>query len=100
MYFSTVAVAIAAVVPLANAHGSGLPQILGLDLADLKNRDLLNSLKARISGLDHVHSEPAKQARASPLECGEGIGSCPAGKCCSRANCTTTSHTSTCELCY
>lgn len=57
---------------------------MGLDIADLKARNLLHSISARMS--EGIHTDaPEIEARDSPPECGEGIGSCPAGKCCSRA---------------
>jgi hypothetical protein len=87
MHFSTIAVAtFAAVGPLANAHGSGLPQIIGLDVTDVKARNLLRNIGARFATPGHPHGIDL-EARDSPPECGEGIGSCPAGKCCSRAKC-------------
>jgi peptidoglycan/xylan/chitin deacetylase (PgdA/CDA1 family) len=91
MHFSNIALAtVAAVGPFANAHDTGLPQILGLDLADVKARSFLQGLGARLSETGHSHNAPV-HARDSPPECGEGIGSCPSGKCCSRAGyCGTT----------
>ncbi|KAH5128754.1 hypothetical protein HBH70_210270 [Parastagonospora nodorum] len=94
MHFSNIALAtIATVGPLANAHGTGLPQILGLDVADERARSLLRSIGAQLSEAGHVHAAPveARQSTPSPKECGEGIGSCPAGKCCSQIGyCDTT----------
>ncbi|CBX97226.1 hypothetical protein IAQ61_007359 [Plenodomus lingam] len=80
-----VAATIAAAGPLVNAHGAGLPKIVGLDPADVKSRDLLLALEERFSRLDHAQSEPALATRTSAPECGPGVGSCPAGECCSRA---------------
>ncbi|KAH8716802.1 hypothetical protein GQ44DRAFT_688868 [Phaeosphaeriaceae sp. PMI808] len=87
MYLSTIVVAtVATVAPLANAHGAGLPQILGLNVADLKSRDLLRSLEARITdAVLHPNEGNLAARQDSPKECGEGIGSCPTGQCCSRA---------------
>jgi peptidoglycan/xylan/chitin deacetylase (PgdA/CDA1 family) len=96
MYLSTVAIAtIAAISPLANAHGAGLPQILGLNVADLKARSLLQNVEARVPASGNA-AELHVEARQSKPECGEGIGSCPAGQCCSRSNfCGTTD-----DYCY
>ncbi|KAL6707644.1 hypothetical protein ACN47E_003994 [Coniothyrium glycines] len=98
MHFSNVAIATAAsIVPLANAHGVALPHIVGLDVASLKGRDLLRRLESRIAGAAaHIDSPlDSRQAESKP-ECGEGIGSCSAGKCCSRAGfCGTTG-----DYCY
>lgn len=85
MHFSTVVAATFAVGPLVNAHGVGLPKIIGLDSADVKSKVLLHALEKRISELVPAHSEPSLTARASAPECGPGVGSCPAGSCCSRA---------------
>ncbi|KAI8941905.1 hypothetical protein NX059_000019 [Plenodomus lindquistii] len=85
MLFSTLVAATFAIAPLVHAHGSGLPKIIGLDPADLKSRDLLHALETRFSQLSHARSEPSLETRASPPECGPGVGSCPAGKCCSTA---------------
>ncbi|KAH7412105.1 hypothetical protein DE146DRAFT_602168 [Phaeosphaeria sp. MPI-PUGE-AT-0046c] len=86
MHFTNIALAtVATVGPIVSAHGSGLPKIMGLHTTDLKARNLLHSISARMSEGGHTHV-PKIQARDSPPECGEGIGSCPAGKCCSRAN--------------
>jgi len=81
MYYSTVALAaIAAIAPAATAHGTGLPKLVGLDTSDLRVRNLLRDLNARLAVSD-VHNINARQT--GPKECGEGVGSCPAGKCCS-----------------
>lgn len=92
MYFSTVVVAtIATVAPLASAHGSGVPQILGLDVADLKARNLLSSLGARFAEVGDAHIKPTVEAREDKPECGPGVGSCGPGLCCSRSGfCGTT----------
>ncbi|KAH7072529.1 hypothetical protein FB567DRAFT_538323 [Paraphoma chrysanthemicola] len=85
MYLSTVAIASLAVLgPLAQAHGAGIPHIVGLDVADVRARELIRNLRARLAVGGHAH-EVELEARDSPKECGEGIGSCPAGKCCSRS---------------
>jgi hypothetical protein len=92
MHLPTIAIAfVATVSPLANADGSGLPQIIGLDVADVKARSLLRNLGVRVAASGHAH-EVSLETRASPPECGEGIGSCPAGKCCSRAGCKMIAH--------
>jgi hypothetical protein len=87
MHLSTIAIASLAVFgPVANAHSGGLPHIVGLDVADVKARHLLRELRARLAVVSDSH-EVDIEARDSPPECGEGIGSCPAGKCCSRSGC-------------
>lgn len=95
MHFSNVAFATAAtVVPLAAAHGAALPHIVGLNAASLKGRDLLHALESRFAGAA-AHIDSAFVApRNDPKNCGEGIGSCKAGECCSKEGyCgTTTAH--------
>lgn len=87
MYLSTVAIASLAVLgPVVRAHSAGIPQIVGLDVADVKARHLMRDLRARLAVAGHSHGVEI-EARDSPPECGEGIGSCPAGKCCSRSGC-------------
>jgi peptidoglycan/xylan/chitin deacetylase (PgdA/CDA1 family) len=82
MHFSTIAFAtIATVGPFAHAHGTGLPKIIGLDVADVKARSLLYKIGAPLSEAGHHHA-PAIERRDTP-NCGEGIGSCAAGECCS-----------------
>ena len=88
MRFSTAAVTLAVVAPLATAHGVGLPEIVGLNLKDLRTRNLLGNL--RHGGLGHVEHGKFLESRADDRECGEGIGSCPAGKCCSISGCKQT----------
>jgi peptidoglycan/xylan/chitin deacetylase (PgdA/CDA1 family) len=86
MHFSTLA-AVAAVAPLVSAHGSmGLPKIAGINMRDLKTRDLLANLEARIAEVSTAHAhEKRLTARQDDRQCGAGIGSCPAGQCCSGA---------------
>ncbi|KAF1917793.1 hypothetical protein BDU57DRAFT_446034 [Ampelomyces quisqualis] len=95
MHFSTIALAtLATVGSLTNAHRStGMPKIVGLDIADEKTRTLLKNLDARLSEghEDHALELETRQAPGSKPECGEGVGSCPADKCCSRSGfCGTT----------
>ncbi|KAJ8117835.1 hypothetical protein OPT61_g1055 [Boeremia exigua] len=86
MHFSTLA-AVAAIAPFVNAHGGmGLPRIAGINMRDLKSRDLLANLEARIAEVKVAHAhENHLTARQDDRECGAGIGSCPAGQCCSGA---------------
>ncbi|KAH8732274.1 hypothetical protein GQ44DRAFT_602887 [Phaeosphaeriaceae sp. PMI808] len=87
MHFSTALSAAAAVLPLVNAHGSPLPKIVGLNPRDLKARDLLSSLGARFTEVHEFHkAAPASlKKRQDGAECGQGIGSCAAGVCCSES---------------
>jgi hypothetical protein len=94
MHFSTALAAVAAIAPLASAHGSdhghGLPTIVGLNPKDLKARALLSNLGARFATInDFAKPEVAKplEARQDDRQCGAGIGSCAAGQCCSQAGC-------------
>jgi hypothetical protein len=90
MHFSNIAIAtLATVGPLVNAHGSGLPQIIGLDVADVKARSFLRNLGARLAeSQDHeMEARQTPPPPASPPNCGPGIGSCKAGECCSVIGC-------------
>lgn len=88
MHFSTLA-AVAAVAPFVSAHGGmGLPKIAGINMRDLKSRDLLANLEARIAEVQIAHAhENRLTARQDDRECGAGVGSCAAGQCCSPAGC-------------
>lgn len=86
MHFSTLA-AVAAIAPFVSAHGGmGLPKIAGINMRDLKARDLLANLEARIAEVKTAHAHENKLV-ARALECGSGIGSCAAGQCCSSSGC-------------
>jgi hypothetical protein len=89
MHFSTALAAAAAVVPLVSAHGSGLPTILGMNPKDLKARAILSNIGARFAEVhDFAHAEAKSlNARQDDRECGEGVGNCGAGLCCSQAGC-------------
>jgi peptidoglycan/xylan/chitin deacetylase (PgdA/CDA1 family) len=91
MHFSTALAAVAAVAPLVNAHegGPGLPRIAGLNVRDLKARDLFSNLKARVDEVNqevHEKRESLKPRQGgTDGQCGTGFGSCDAGYCCSEA---------------
>jgi hypothetical protein len=90
MHFSTALTAVAAVAPLVSAHGAGLPTIVGLHPKDLKARALLSNLGARFAEVHEFAKNEAKPLKArqnDDRECGQGIGSCGAGLCCSQAGC-------------
>jgi len=89
MRISSVITSIAATAPLIHAHGVHLPGIEGLAAKDVRVRGLLESLNGRST---FSHGSSFLEARQDdPKECGEGIGSCPDGECCSSAGfCGTT----------
>jgi antitoxin (DNA-binding transcriptional repressor) of toxin-antitoxin stability system len=92
MHFSTVVAAVAAVAPVVSAHGGApIPKIVGLNVKDLKARDLLSSLNARIAevGRSEVHEkrQPLEARQNTDGQCGSGFGSCAAGVCCSQSGC-------------
>lgn len=71
-----------------------MPQVFGLNIKDLKSRDLLSNLKARLADVDH-HKEHAKRENLEARQntdgqCGPGFGSCAAGYCCSGSSGTGT----------
>lgn len=96
MRFSTAVAAIAAVAPLANAHdarGPGIPKIQGLNMRDLKARNLMDTIRARAAELvQDVHAHEARgslkpRQGGTDGQCGAGKGTCAAGYCCSGAGC-------------
>ncbi|KAF1837299.1 glycoside hydrolase/deacetylase [Decorospora gaudefroyi] len=100
MHYSTAIAAVAALTPFVSAHGHGgaVPNIVGLNPRDLKARSLLSGTGAKFTGVDKLLKGRGNSARANPVkprqddrECGEGVGSCEAGMCCSPAGyCGTT----------
>jgi len=90
MHYSAALAAVAAITPLVNAHGAGLPNIIGLNPRDLRARDLLSRTGARFTGVNEL-LQPKTQvknkvvARQDDRQCGAGVGNCPAGQCCSGA---------------
>lgn len=95
MRFSTALASAAAVAPFVTAHGEApMPQIVGLNLKDLKTRDMLSTLRARAA---EVSSEAIKGAQAASEkrnnnikrqggtsgQCGGSFGKCDEGYCCS-----------------
>jgi hypothetical protein len=89
MHFSTTLAAVAAVAPFVSAHGTmGVPKIAGINMRDLKSRDLLATLEARMADYNaHGKHEAVKVRQADDRQCGAGVGNCPAGQCCSGAGC-------------
>lgn len=94
MHFSTAFAVAAAVAPMVSAHeGPSVPRIAGLNMRDLKARDMFARIQARADELAEVDSHPAHLKRGAPLEsrqntngqCGGTFGSCAAGVCCSEA---------------
>ncbi|RMZ71623.1 chitin binding [Pyrenophora seminiperda CCB06] len=88
MHYTSALAAIAAVTPFVSAHGTGLPKIIGLNPRDLRARDLLSRTGAKFMGVDELVkpktlSKVPVQARQNDRQCGQGIGSCAAGQCCS-----------------
>jgi hypothetical protein len=85
MRYTSALAAVAAIAPLVSAHGASLPKIHGLNPKDLRARDLLGNLGARFA---EVHEAHKLNTRQDDRQCGEGVGSCPNGQCCSGAGCT------------
>jgi hypothetical protein len=88
MHFSTTLAAVAAVAPFVSAHGTlSVPKIAGINMRDLKSRDLLATLEARIAGYNAHDKHDAIKVRQDDRQCGPGVGNCAAGQCCSGAGC-------------
>lgn len=93
MRYSAALAAAVAVAPIVSGHGTGLPNIVGLDPKDTKARDLLSGIGARFTGVNEIASAKNKVKtqivrRQDDRQCGDGIGNCSAGQCCSAAGCT------------
>jgi hypothetical protein len=93
MYYSLIiAASVAAVVPFVNAHGAEhghVPKIVGYPGANTGLSSLRREMDTRALGSDPMDIGYTLEGRDSPPNCGEGIGSCPAGECCSVTNCKT-----------
>jgi hypothetical protein len=90
MHYSTAVAAVAALTTFVSAHGTGMPNIVGLNPRDLKARSLLSRAGARFTGVNELvkgRSGHGLKSRQDDRECGAGIGSCAAGQCCSGAGC-------------
>ncbi|KAL1609869.1 hypothetical protein SLS60_001534 [Paraconiothyrium brasiliense] len=90
MRFPTAIAAVAAVAPVVSAHdGPGIPKIGGLDMKDLKARNLMDNIRARTAELTKdalLDKHPLKPRQGgTDGQCGAGFGSCDAGYCCSGA---------------
>ncbi|KAF2865856.1 hypothetical protein BDV95DRAFT_599244 [Massariosphaeria phaeospora] len=88
MYFSTTLAVVAAVAPFVTAHdGAPIPRIVGLNVKDLRTRDMFSTLKARLADSSH-HEAPHNHGRLDTRQntqdqCGGSFGSCAPGYCCS-----------------
>lgn len=94
MHFSTAFAVAAAVAPIVAAHdGPSMPRIAGMNVKDLKTRNLFSNLKARAVALEAEHVEHVEKRSAleprqnTDGQCGKGFGSCAPGYCCSEAGC-------------
>ncbi|KAF2748055.1 carbohydrate esterase family 4 protein [Sporormia fimetaria CBS 119925] len=101
MYLHSALILAGALAPIVTAHdGAPVPKLFGLNVKDLKRRDLLSNLKARAAGINQVEarvSHEALEARQNLAgQCGPGFGSCAPGVCCSEGGwCGTTA-----DYCY
>lgn len=93
MRFPTAIAAVAAVVPIISAHdGPGIPKIAGLNMRDMKARNLMDNIRTRAAELTRntIHEEHASlkpRQGGTNGRCGAGLGSCDAGYCCSASGC-------------
>lgn len=93
MHFPTAIAVVAAIVPVINAHdGPGIPKIAGLDMRNLKARNLMDNIRARAaelsrSAVSEEHAGLKPRQGGTDGQCGAGFGSCAAGYCCSGAGC-------------
>lgn len=92
MHFSNALAAIAAVAPIVAAHdGPAIPKIAGMNVRDLKARNVLDNLKARAAEVAQHAAHERKSIKprqgGTDGQCGGSFGSCAAGYCCSEAGC-------------
>jgi hypothetical protein len=79
-----------ALAPFVSAHnGDGIPNIVGINMKDLKGRDMLSNLKSRIAEARHQVSEEVQSLgrRQDDKRCGPQYGSCAQDECCSGSGC-------------
>ena len=65
----------------------GVPKIAGINMRDLKSRDLLATLEARMADYNTHANHDTIKVRQDDRQCGPGVGNCAAGQCCSGAGC-------------
>jgi len=92
MRYTSALAAIAAVTPFVSAHDMGLANMAGLSADDFVSRRLLARAGVRFMGANKLTkpetvSKVPVQARQDDRQCGQGIGSCAAGECCSPGGC-------------
>ncbi|CAI6340074.1 unnamed protein product [Periconia digitata] len=96
MRFSTTLATAAAVAPFVSAHGDApmMPSIVGLNMRDLKTRDMMSTLRARAVEIAALEKEEIQAATAKRHQnvkrqgntngqCGGSFGKCAEGYCCS-----------------
>ncbi|KAF2660521.1 carbohydrate esterase family 4 protein [Lophiostoma macrostomum CBS 122681] len=90
MHISITLAAVAAVAPLVAAHNEHpIPNIAGLNVRDLKTRDMLSNMRDRIAAVNQEAAEEKRDHKLSRRQggtdgqCGAGFASCAAGYCCS-----------------
>lgn len=91
MYAGTVVIALVGLAPLVSSHGGApVPNIFGLNVKDLKTRDLFSNLRARVDEVNHpavYEKRENVKARQADQRCGPDFGSCAEGVCCSATGC-------------
>jgi len=92
MHYISALAAIAAVAPFVSAHDMGIANMLGFSIDDIVARRLLSRTGARFMGANKLTkprtvSKVPVQARQDDRQCGQGIGSCATGECCSPEGC-------------
>jgi len=85
--FTALAAAVVA-APFVAAHdGPAIPRIVGLNVRDLKGRNMLNTMveRAKMAVAGHHEARGHLESRQNTNgQCGPGFGSCAAGYCCSQ----------------
>lgn len=86
MHLYTVLATVAVAAPFVSAHnGLATPKILGVNIRDLKARNILTSMADRANL--HEARIDLESRQNTNGQCGPGFGSCAAGSCCNQDGC-------------
>jgi hypothetical protein len=90
MHLSSALAAVAVAVPFV-AAGPAIPRLAGLNVRDLKARNMLTNMfeRADLAAAEHHKARGNVESRQNTDgQCGPGFGSCAPGYCCSQEGCT------------
>ncbi|KAF2738185.1 glycoside hydrolase/deacetylase [Polyplosphaeria fusca] len=90
MYITSALAVAAAVAPIVAAHdGPSMPNVAGLNIKNLKARDIFANIRTRVdhTEVDHHPKRSVLKPRQGGTDgqCGAGLAKCSAGYCCSES---------------